>query len=125
MVSTTENNPVTVLLVDDDEQLREMCRTYLAESGFRVLEAGNGLEALLIAMQWKGAIDLVVTDVAMPKINGAKLGRVFKQIWPDINILYISGTPRETVGEELPADCAFLAKPFGPDELVNALRFKN
>jgi two-component system cell cycle sensor histidine kinase/response regulator CckA len=114
-------DPVTVLLVDDDDQLRGMCRGFLAESGLQVLEAGNGLEALLIAVERKGAIDLVVTDLAMPQIGGAELGRVFKKMWPGVNMLYMSGSPRCAGGEDLPVNEALLPKPFGPHELLGAV----
>ncbi|MBZ5596158.1 MAG: response regulator [Acidobacteriia bacterium] len=120
MPSLSAFEPITILLVDDDDQLRELCRSFLADSGFRVLEADNGLEALLIAIERKGAIDLVITDLAMPQMSGAELGRVFREIFPSLNVLYMSGSPRETVGVELPADCPFLPKPFAPDALVNA-----
>jgi two-component system cell cycle sensor histidine kinase/response regulator CckA len=113
---------VTVLLVDDDDRLRRMCRTLLAECGFRVLEAGNGLDALIILMKSNGALDLVITDLDMPKVSGAELGRVIKEIWPEVNVLYMSGSQRETVREELPSDCAFLTKPFVPRELAKAVQ---
>jgi hypothetical protein len=49
------------------------------------------------------------------------LGRAFNELWPGVNVLYVSGSPRETVGDQLPADCAFLAKPFAPNALVDAV----
>jgi two-component system cell cycle sensor histidine kinase/response regulator CckA len=121
MPSRTKLDPITILLVDDDDQLREFCRNLLAANGFRVLEADNGLEALLIATQHQGAIHLLITDLVMPRISGVKLGRAFKEIWPGVNVLYVSGSPRETVGGELPPDCAFLPKPFVPGALVKAV----
>jgi len=114
--------PATILVVDDNDQLRGLCLSWLAESGFRVLEAGNGLEALLITVEHKGAVDLVITDLSMPQMSGADLGRVLEEMWPGMNMLYISGSPRETVSKELPTDCAFLPKPFARDALVNAAR---
>ena len=112
---------MTLLLVDNDERLRQLCAAFLAQSGFEVLAADNGLEALLLALDRKGAVDLVITDLTMPQISGAELGRVFKQIWPSMSVLYMSGTPRETFGEDLPANCTFLRKPFAPDELLSAI----
>lgn len=109
---------ITVLVVDDDDHLRKHCTNLLAASGFRVLEADNGMEALLIAAQHSGVIDLVITDLAMPRIGGAELGKAFKEIWPRINVLYISGSPVDG----LPPDSPFLQKPFGPDALVDAVR---
>lgn len=110
-----------VLIVDDDNQLREVCCKFLAASGFQMLEADNGMEALLIAAQNQGAIDLVITDLAMPRISGAQLGRAFTEIWPRVNVLYLSGSPRE-IHESLPPDCPFLQKPFAAEALVEAVR---
>jgi two-component system cell cycle sensor histidine kinase/response regulator CckA len=121
MFSMTKRDPATVLLIDDDDQVRGMCRSFLVEIGFRVLDAGDGLEALLLAVQWKGSIDLVITDVVMPKMGGAELGRVFREIWPEVNVLYMSGSPKEIVSQELPPDCPFLPKPFAFDDLVSAV----
>jgi CheY-like chemotaxis protein len=115
------SGPITVLLVDDDDQVRGFCRRLLTENGLTVLEAHNGLEALLTSIQHQGAIDLLVTDVVMPGISGFELGRVFKELWPSVNVLYISASPRDTLGDRLPAECACLAKPFAPDELVDAV----
>ena len=121
MQSRGESEPITVLLVDDDDQVRGFCHSLLTADGFTVLEAQNGLEALLTSVQHRGAIDLLITDLEMPGISGIELGRAFNDLWPAVNVLYISGSPRETVGDQLPADCAFLAKPFAPDALVDAV----
>jgi DNA-binding response OmpR family regulator len=115
------SGPITVLLVDDDDQLRGFCRSLLTKNGFMVLEAQNGLEALLTSVQHQGGIDLLITDLEMPGISGTELGRAFNELWPGVNVLYLSGSPRETVGDQLPADCAFLAKPFAPNALVDAV----
>ena len=117
----SESAPITVLLVDDDDQVRGFCRSLLTANGFKVLEAHNGLEALLTSVQRHGAIDLLITDLVMPGINGAELGRTFNQLWPGVNVLYMSGSGRETVGDPLPADCVFLPKPFAPDALARAI----
>ena len=115
------SEPITVLLVDDDDQVRGFCRSLLRENSFTVLEAHDGLEALLTSIQHRGAIDLLITDLEMPGISGIELGRAFNELWPSVNVLYISGSPKETVGDQLPADCAFLPKPFAPDALVDAV----
>jgi DNA-binding NtrC family response regulator len=111
----------TTLLVDDDDVVRGFCRSLLTACGFRVLEAENGFEALLISAQFRGAIDILITDLEMPGISGAELGRAFNELWPGVNVLYVSGIPREVVGDQLPADCAFLPKPFAADALVTAI----
>jgi DNA-binding NtrC family response regulator len=93
------SDPITVLLVDDDDHLRGFCRSLLTKNGFTVFEAQNGLEALLTSVQHQGAIDLLITDLEMPGISGVELGRVFNDIWPSVNV----------------------AKPFAPDALVEAI----
>jgi two-component system cell cycle sensor histidine kinase/response regulator CckA len=111
----------TVLLVDDDDAVRGFCRGILTASGFTVLEADNGFEALLASAQLRGAIDILITDLEMPGITGVELGRAFNQLWPSVNVLYVSGSSREIVGDQLPTDCAFLPKPFSPDALINVI----
>jgi CheY-like chemotaxis protein len=113
--------PITVLLVDDDDQVRGFCRSLLTENGLTVLEAHDGLEALLTSIQHQGAIDLLITDVVMPGISGIQLGRIFKDFCPSVNVLYVSASPRDEFGNELPAECVCLTKPFAPDELVDAV----
>jgi two-component system, cell cycle sensor histidine kinase and response regulator CckA len=115
------SGPTTALLVDDDDAVRGFCRSLLAASGLTVLEARNGLEALLISVQLRGAIDILITDLEMPGISGVELGWAFNELWPGVNVLYMSGSPRDTVGGQPPADCAFLPKPFTPDALVQAI----
>jgi two-component system, cell cycle sensor histidine kinase and response regulator CckA len=113
-----------VLVVDDEEGLRDLvCRTLRAE-GFSTLEAGHGAEALEVMERAPGPIDLVVTDVVMPGMDGRELGRRLAQRWPDLPILYISaydvndifrrGSPRNSA--------PFLQKPFPLDGLVTVVR---
>lgn len=119
-IQLTGSDAVTVLLVDDDDQVRGLCRSLLTESGFTVLEAQNGLEALLTSIQHQGAIDLLITDLEMPGMTGLELGWALHKFRPGVSVLYISGSGWETAGGQLPTDCAFLAKPFAPDALVGA-----
>jgi two-component system, cell cycle sensor histidine kinase and response regulator CckA len=113
-----------VLVVDDEQGLRDLvCRTLRAE-GFTTLEAGHGAEALELMESASGPIDLVVTDVVMPGMDGRELGRRLAQRWPDLPILYISaydvndifrrGSPRNSA--------PFLQKPFPLDGLVTIVR---
>jgi len=118
---STNADRATVLLVDDDDLVRAFCRLSLERDGYRILEADSGMEALLITMQWKGAIDLVITDLAMPSINGAELGRALKELWPDLHVVYMSGSPDSVIARELPAGTQILPKPFAMDDLLNAV----
>ena len=113
-----------VLVVDDEQGLRELvCRTLRAE-GYQTLEAGHGAEALEIIETSPAPVDLVVTDVVMPGMDGRELGRRLSQRWPDLPILYISaydvndifrrGSPRSSA--------PFLQKPFPMDGLLTTVR---
>ena len=127
----TSNNPSspagkgqrqTVLVVDDEEGLRSIvCRT-LQDQGYGTLEAAHGAEALEVMD--KAPVDLVVTDVVMPGMDGRELGRRLTQRWPTLPILYISaydvndifrrGSPRTSA--------PFLQKPFPPEILITSVR---
>jgi CheY-like chemotaxis protein len=113
-----------ILVVDDEEGLRDLvCRTLQAE-GYSTLEAGHGAEALEVMEAAPGPVDLVVTDVVMPGMDGRELGRRISQRWPELPILYISaydvndifrrGSPRQSA--------PFLQKPFPLDGLVTIVR---
>jgi two-component system, cell cycle sensor histidine kinase and response regulator CckA len=113
-----------VLVVDDEQGLRDLvCRTLQAE-GFSTLEAAHGAEALALIESASTPVDLVVTDVVMPGMDGRELGRRLAQRWPDLPILYISaydvndifrrGSPRNSA--------PFLQKPFPLDGLVTVVR---
>jgi len=113
---------MTLLVVDDDKQVRASCRKCLVRAGFRVLEADNGLEALLIASNHGGLINLLITDVELPHIRGPELVEAFKALWPRTRVLFISGSCSKSVRGDLGADAAFLPKPFSLDELVKTVR---
>jgi two-component system cell cycle sensor histidine kinase/response regulator CckA len=112
-----------VLVVDDEQPLRDLvCRTLRAE-GYRTLEAGHGAEALELIETAAEPVDLVVTDVVMPGMDGRELGRRVEQRWPNIPILYISaydvndifrrGSPRTSA--------PFLQKPFPLEGLITTV----
>ncbi|SRR6266404_4961337 len=113
-------NQTTVLLVDDDDQLRTLCRDVLAKNGFRVLESDNGFEAFLVAANHDGAVDILITDLEMPRISGIELAHLFKAIWPTICVLYISGSLSESTAE-LAADFTYLRKPFLPGTFLKTV----
>ena len=110
----------TVLLVEDEESVRELLRKVLAGQGYRVLEARHGRDALLTLEEHPGTIDVVVTDVVMPEMNGRELVAQLTARRPGVPVLFISGYASgqlDTAGE-LPPGHAFLAKPFSTEELV-------
>jgi CheY-like chemotaxis protein len=113
-----------ILLVEDQESVRRMTRKALESRGYRVLEASEGADALAIARGSPGDLDLVVTDVVMPRMGGIELAMQLREEWPNIRVLFVSGHPRHASWTEtaLPAGAAFLEKPFGPREIARKLR---
>ena len=121
MQEPDSSDNVTLLVVDDDSQVRALCRKCLVRAGFRVLEADNGLDALLIASSYAGLIDLLITDVELPHMRGPEVAEVFKVLWPRTRVLLISGSCSESVQGDLSFDAAFLPKPFFPDQLLKTV----
>ena len=110
--------------MDDEKGLRDLvCRT-LRSAGYETLEAAHGAEALAVLEEANDPVDLVVTDVVMPRMDGRELGRRVSQRWPDLPILYISayemndifrrGSPRQSA--------PFLQKPFPVEALITTVR---
>jgi CheY-like chemotaxis protein len=115
---------LTVLVVDDDDSVREIVRDLLEGEGLSVLEAADPMAALEIAASTPRAIDLLMTDVIMPGIDGAELARRVQTVRPAIPVLYMSGSSAEELVARgvLATGTAFLAKPFGPDALLGYVR---
>jgi PAS domain S-box-containing protein len=114
----------TVLLAEDEEPLRRMMRTYLVLQGYTVLEAADGSEAIGICERRDLPIDLLVTDVVMPLMNGPDLVRRATLVRPALRVLYMSGyTDRALVHQELrEGTTAFIQKPFMPEALAHKIR---
>ena len=114
----------TILLVEDEESVRRLARRVLENAGYRVLEATQGHEALAVAEQWLGAVDLVITDIVMPGMSGQELTLRLRERHPTLRILYVSGYTDDAIlqhGTLLP-DTAFLHKPFSPGLLTAKVR---
>ncbi len=105
----------TVLIAEDQTELRSFASQVLRENGYRVIEAGCGREALERAAESQGAIHLLLTDVIMPGMTGAELAKEFRALQPEAGVLLMSGYP----GGEETVD---LRKPFTPEELLAAVR---
>jgi PAS domain S-box-containing protein len=114
----------TLLLVEDEDAVRVLVRNVLREKGYRILEASRGEEALELAGQYGGPIDLLVTDVVMPQMNGRELARRLADLLPQIKVLYISGYADNAVWYQggLDSGGAFLQKPFSPEALARKVR---
>jgi len=114
----------TVLLVDDDEVLSGLIREILEASGYRVLTAFNGREAVAVYDTWRDGIDLVLLDMIMPGMGGAETFRELKAMNPDVSVLVISAySLPDEVRDLLAQGCkGFLQKPFRIPELLSAIR---
>ena len=114
----------TVLVVDDEEDLREAMRRMLERRGFATLTAADPAEAEAVCRDHGGTIDLLLTDLTLPGASGGDLARTATSMRPDLRVLYISGLPKEVaVGRGLVAEEASLVqKPFTSDRLAEAVR---
>jgi len=111
----------TILLAEDDDMIRSFVGSVLQGHGYRVVPADNGRKALHLARQIGAyGIDLVLTDVDMPALNGIQLVRCLKQLRPSLKILYMTGY-REDIVDELWDDGMVIEKPFSYTALVRAV----
>jgi two-component system cell cycle sensor histidine kinase/response regulator CckA len=114
----------TILLVEDEEGLRALNARGLQSRGYTVIEAGNGLEALAELERQGGHVDVVVSDVVMPEMDGPALMKELKKRKPDIKIIFVSGYAEDAFDKNLPdrKQFNFLAKPFTLKQLVRVVK---
>ncbi len=114
----------TILLVEDEGNLRRLARQYLEKQGYRILEAEDGAAALQIVAGHEGTIDLLLTDVIMPGMNGRELAASINSGRPDIRVLYMSGYTENAIGHNglLDAGINLLQKPFSLPALKDKVR---
>jgi CheY-like chemotaxis protein len=114
----------TILLVEDETNLRRLARQYLETQGYKILEAEDGAAALQIVDGHQGAIDLLLTDVIMPGMNGRELATRIAKLLPDVRVLYMSGYTENAVGHDgtLDAGVNLLQKPFSLPVLKDRVR---
>jgi CheY-like chemotaxis protein len=111
----------TILVAENDEDVRLTTCAVLRERGYEVLSAPGGEEALRMAQGYSGEIDLLLTDVVMPRMDGATLAARIRELRPSTRALFISGCLDQHL-VTLPRGAAFLAKPFRPAALAEKVR---
>lgn len=119
-----EGRGEVVLVVDDDPAVLRVASKVLSRGGYEVLEAGGGMQALSIAEERNGRIDLLLTDVVMPEMGGRKLSEAIYARYPHVRILFMSAYTEDEmiVRGVLVAEVSFLSKPFTVDGLRSKVR---
>ena len=114
----------TVLLAEDEQDVREVAREFLESAGYTVLEAAGGAEALEVSAAHAGPIDLLITDMVMPGISGQELARKMRALREGIRVIYMSGYSEHAAGEAAKCDAAamVLTKPFSRAVLLRTVR---
>ena len=118
------NNSETVLVVEDEDIVRDLVCEVLEEQGYTVLCAENGLEALKMAGELDGKIDLLISDVIMPQMNGHELAEALAETRPQMKVLFVSGYSDNDLGDHgmLETGVELLQKPFTPQHLSRKIR---
>jgi CheY-like chemotaxis protein len=114
----------TVLVVEDEPEVRSLTRRVLELSGYTVLEAGNGIEALALARGLDAPVPLLLTDVVMPEMGGPELAQELVRLWPGLKVLFMSGYSDGPLGSRflVSPSAPLLQKPFSPAQLAGAVR---
>ncbi|WP_414473800.1 cell cycle histidine kinase CckA [Microvirga sp. M2] len=114
----------TILLVEDEDPVRAVNARALSARGYTVLEAASGIEALEIIQERGAPVDLVVSDVVMPEMDGPTLLGELRKLYPDLKVIFVSGYAEEAFRKNLPEgeDFNFLPKPFSLRQLVETVK---
>jgi CheY-like chemotaxis protein len=111
------------LLTEDEQDVREVAREFLESGGYTVMEARDGAEALGLVENHKGAINLLITDMVMPRMTGLELAARLKESHPGLRMLYMSGYSERAAAESMQTDPSIrlLSKPFSRSALLRAV----
>jgi two-component system, cell cycle sensor histidine kinase and response regulator CckA len=114
----------TILLIEDEAVVRDLVRQVLQESGYTILEATSGAEAVSLCQEYHGPIHLLLADVILPEMDGREVARRLTLVRPHMRVLHMSGYAQDSVlGRAVAAEQAiFLQKPFTPDTLRRKVR---
>jgi two-component system cell cycle sensor histidine kinase/response regulator CckA len=119
-----DSAPATVLLVEDDDRVRELAREILRRNGLTVIEASSAAEAIAISKRPSFAFDLLLTDVVMPEMSGPELAEKLAKDWPSLNVLFMTGYVDESLlpGNGQRMAWALIQKPLSEDSLMQSVR---
>jgi PAS domain S-box-containing protein len=120
-IVTANRGAGTILLVEDEESLRTLTKSILEQSGYKVLEACNGNEAVTMASENSGPIHLLLTDMVMPGMNGRAVAEKVGRLYPEIKVAYMSGYTGFSTLEAASFDAVIIPKPFTRDALLHKL----
>ena len=114
----------TLLIVEDDDSLRKLVRNALQQHGYRVLDAENGEDALRVSQEHEGPIDLMITDVLMPRMGGKEAADRLQHLYPQMKVIYMSGYTDNAIVQHgvLEPGLNFLEKPFSAEGLAHKVR---
>lgn len=123
VVTEAPRGSETILLTEDEQDVREVAREFLESGGYKVIEARDGAEALGLVETHQGAIDLLITDMVMPRMTGQELAARLKERQPELRMLYMSGYSERAAAESMHPDPSvrLLAKPFSRIALLRAV----
>jgi CheY-like chemotaxis protein len=121
---SARGGPGTVLLVEDDAIVRKLFRRILIKNGYTVLEAQNGEDAVGISKGCDGPIELMITDVIMPRMGGREAAEQIRLSRPQMKIIYMSGYSDTAILDDdiLDKEMNFIQKPFSPEKLTHLVR---
>ncbi len=117
-----ERQKLTILLADDETGLRQALAEFLRIAGHQVMDSHNALDVLEMARRHKGSIDVLLTDIVMPDLRGTDLARQVADLFPEIQVIYMSGYAAGFPEAQIPSDATFLQKPFRFATLLEQLK---
>lgn len=114
----------TIVVVEDERQVRELVQEILQAQGYTVLTAADGEEGLRLCTEYDGPIDLLLTDVVMPGLSGPEMAQCILPVHSTIKVVFMSGYASDAIGDHgvLDPGTAFLHKPITPDILIGKVR---